>query len=85
MLAADPDTGEVRRFFTGPRGAEITGCVTTPDQTAMFINVQHPGASTSATDFARGRLDSHWPSGGESLPRSATVIITRVDGGKIGA
>jgi len=85
MLAADPDTGELRRFFTGPLGAEITGCITTPDQTTMFINVQHPGASTSAQDFAAGRLDSHWPAGGKSIPRSATVVITREDGGKIGA
>ncbi len=84
MLAADPDSGEVRRFFTGPLGSEITGCVTTPDQTAMFINVQHPGASTSAEDFAAGKLDSHWPGGGKSIPRSATVVITREDGGKIG-
>ncbi|MFU8764002.1 MAG: PhoX family protein [Haliea sp.] len=85
MLAADPETGELRRFFTGPPGAEITGCITTPDQTAMFINVQHPGASTSAQDFAAGRLDSHWPAGGTSIPRSATVVITREDGGRIGA
>jgi secreted PhoX family phosphatase len=85
MLAADPDTGELRRFFTGPLGAEITGCITTPDQTTMFINVQHPGASTSAQDFAAGRLDSHWPTGGKSIPRSATVVITREDGGRIGA
>ena len=85
MLAADPDTGELRRFFTGPLGAEITGCITTPDQTTMFINVQHPGASTSAEDFAAGRLASHWPAGGKSIPRSATVVITREDGGKIGA
>ncbi|QIB65293.1 PhoX family protein [Kineobactrum salinum] len=85
MLAADPDTGELRRFFTGPVGAEITGCVTTPDQRAMFINVQHPGATTSAADFARGQLDSHWPEGGGAVPRSATLVITREDGGKIGS
>jgi len=85
LLAADPDTGELRRFFTGPPGAEITGCTMTPDQRTLFINVQHPGGGTSAADFAAGRLDSHWPGGGESTPRSATVAITREDGGKIGA
>ncbi|MDZ7785245.1 MAG: PhoX family phosphatase [Halioglobus sp.] len=85
MLAADPDTGELRRFFTGPPGAEITGCIMTPDQKTLFINVQHPGASTSAKDFAAGKLASHWPEGGESTPRSATLVITREDGGKIGA
>ena len=48
MLAADPRTGETRRFLTGPRGCEITGVVTTPDQRTMFVNVQHPGESTTA-------------------------------------
>ncbi|HEY7775708.1 MAG TPA: alkaline phosphatase PhoX, partial [Kineobactrum sp.] len=66
-------------------GAEITGCVTTPDQATMFINIQHPGGSTTAEDFSQGQLDSHWPQGGSAVPRSATVVITRIDGGKIGA
>jgi secreted PhoX family phosphatase len=85
MLAADPRTGEIRRFLTGPKGQEITGVVTTPDQRTMFINVQHPGAVTSEADFQAGRHSSNWPDGGSSLPRSATVVITRLDGGKIGA
>lgn len=83
MLAADPRTGEIRRFLTGPRGQEITGVVTTPDRRTMFINVQHPGANTSADDFAAGKSTSRWPDG-EGYPRSATVVITRDDGGEIG-
>jgi secreted PhoX family phosphatase len=31
MLAADPTTGEVRRFLVGPIGCEITGATGTPD------------------------------------------------------
>ncbi|HRK96810.1 MAG TPA: DUF839 domain-containing protein, partial [Rhodospirillales bacterium] len=85
MLAADPRTGEIRRFLTGPSGQEITGVITTPDQTTMFVNVQHPGSTTSAEDFAAGNLRSHWPDGGDQVPRSATLVITRADGGKIGA
>ncbi len=85
MLAADPFSGEIRRFLTGPIGQEITGVITTPDQRTMFINVQHPGAGvTSAADFAAGRHASHWPEGGDAVPRSATVVITKDDGGKIG-
>ncbi len=83
MLAADPTTGEIRRFLTGPMGQEITGVVTTPDRRTMFINVQHPGATTTAEDFAAGKLASHWPDG-EGIPRSATVVITKDDGGPIG-
>lgn len=84
MLAADPVTGEIRRFLTGPIGQEITGVVTTPDRRTMFVNVQHPGATTTAEDFAAGELASHWPEGGSAYPRSATVVITREDGGVIG-
>ena len=43
MLAADPDTGEVRRFLTGPVNCEITGIQMTPDQRTLFVNIQHPG------------------------------------------
>lgn len=85
MLAADPDTGEIRRFMTGPIGQEITGCVSTPDQSTLFINVQHPGGSmTSAQQFAAGEFVSRWPDGGDSIPRSATLAIRRHDGGKVG-
>ncbi|WP_442762241.1 PhoX family protein, partial [Malikia spinosa] len=73
MLCADPVTKEIRRFFAGPKGCEVTGLTFTPDHKTMFINVQHPGGSTG------------WPEGGTARPRSATVIITKNDGGVIGS
>jgi len=89
MLVADPETGEVRRFLTGPRGCEITGVITTPDQRTMFINVQHPGESTTfwnaqfgAPSTSNPTAVSSWPFG--TRPRSATVVIRRLDGGVIG-
>jgi hypothetical protein len=89
MLVADPVTREVRRFLVGPRGCEITGVITTPDQRTMFINVQHPGESTSfwnaqfgAPTPANPSSVSSWPYGGR--PRPATVVIRKLDGGKIG-
>lgn len=85
MLAADPRTGEIRRFLTGPWGQEITGITTTPDGRTMFVNVQHPGAQASAEDFAAGRHGSGFPDYDGSVPRSATLVITREDGGVIGA
>ncbi|WP_144980968.1 PhoX family protein [Halomonas sp. C22] len=85
MLVANPETGEIKRFLTGPMGQEITGVVTTPDQRTMFVNVQHPGATTTEEAFAEGRFTSHWPEGGSAIPRSATLVITREDGGIIGA
>ncbi len=75
MLAADPTTGEIRRFLTGPNGCEITGLTWSPDRSTMFVGVQHPGEEGS---------DSHWPEGGDATPRSAIVAITRVDGALVG-
>ncbi len=84
-MVADPVNNVIRRFLVGPIGQEITGVVTTPDQKTMFINVQHPGATTTAEDFAQGGLVSHWPHDGALYPRSATVVISREDGGVIGS
>lgn len=89
MLCADPHTGELRRFLTGPIGQEITGVITTPDQKTMFINVQHPGATTSADEWAAGQryVRSTWPDRNPVRvpPRSATVVIWKDDGGVIGS
>ncbi len=87
MLAADPATGEIRRFLVGPAGCEITGATGTPDGRTMFINIQHPGESPSErSDPGAVTKISNWPdhrAGGR--PRSATVVIRRKDGGVIGS
>ncbi|SFC80238.1 PhoX family protein [Streptomyces aidingensis] len=89
LLAADPKTGEVRRFLTGPRGCEITGAVITDDGRTMFVNVQHPGEATAVFGEPtpeNPRAVSNWPDfDPDGRPRSATVVISRTDGGVIGA
>jgi secreted PhoX family phosphatase len=85
MLCADPATGEIRRFPTGPWGQEVTGVITTPDQRTMFVNIQHPGAHASAEQFAAGDMGSVFPDGPGRIPRSGTRVIPREDGGIIGA
>ena len=78
--AASPNT--LRRFLVGPKDCEITGITETPDGKAIFVNIQHPGErSTSPTDTAQ--FTSHWPDGGNARPRSATIVITRDDGGVV--
>lgn len=85
MLAANPQTGEVRRFLTGPRGCEVTGVVITPDGATMFVNIQHPGETgNERSDPAHPTAVSSWPDG-QSRPRSATVVIRKTDGGVIGS
>ncbi|WP_198411236.1 PhoX family protein [Marinimicrobium alkaliphilum] len=86
MLACDPINKVLRRFLTGPLGQEITGVVTTPDQRTMFVNVQHPGATTTPADFAEGDINSRFPDYDNAIyPRSATLVITKDDGGVIGS
>ena len=77
MLAMDTRTGEIRRFLAGPPGQEVTGVITTPDLRTMFVNMQHPNEGGAGVANA-------WPDGPGTLARSATVIITKDDGGIIG-
>jgi secreted PhoX family phosphatase len=87
MLAADPRTGEVRRFLTGPRLCEITGATFTPDGRTLFVDIQHPGESPDGlhNDPANPGKNSTWPGGpAVGRPRSATVVVTKNDGGTIG-
>lgn len=74
---------KLRRFLVGPRECEITGITETPDGKTLFINIQHPGEVT-VPNFATGAFGSHWPGGSVTRPRSATIVITRDDGGEIG-
>lgn len=69
----------LRRFLVGPKECEITGITETPDGKTLFVNIQHPGEDGDPAD-----ITSHFPDGGNSRPRSATVVITKNDGGQIG-
>ncbi len=88
-------TGELKRLLTGPLESEITGITETYDGKALFINIQHPGEDTAAANIASPT--SSWPysntgNGNPATPttaktirpRSATIVLTRIDGGVIG-
>lgn len=95
-FAGRPMTDTIfKRFMVGPLGAEITGVTESPDGTALFVNIQHPGENTSVTGFTSRIFESNWPGNGagtaaygpggaSARPRSATVMITKNDGGIIG-
>lgn len=87
MLCADPVSRETRRFLTGPVGCEITGCMATPDERTLFVGIQHPGESpTFVSDPANPQQYSSWPDHDpDGRPRSALLVITKDDGGKIGS
>ena len=79
MLSADPVTGDIRRFLVGPKGCEITGWSddgrqpNTVRQHPAPRRVRHARQPGVAVELARlpGR------------PRSATLAIRRVDGGRV--
>ena len=75
MLCANPVTGEIKRFLVGPVGCEITGIAFTPDQKTMFVGIQHPGEKLTP---------SHFPQGGDAVPRSSIIAISRRDGAVVG-
>ncbi|MEM7429644.1 MAG: PhoX family phosphatase, partial [Pseudomonadota bacterium] len=74
MLVGDPGSGEIKRFMVGPKECEITGITWSPDKRTMFVGIQHPGE----------KGDSNFPDGGQSVPRSCVLTVTRDDGGLIG-
>ena len=80
MLVADPVTRQIKRFLAGPTDCEVTGISATPDMKTLFVNIQHPGDRSTPDNFT-----SNWPDGGNRRPRSATVVITKDDGGIIGS
>ena len=93
-MGAKPTVNSLRRFLVGPADCEITGCCETPDGKTLFINIQHPGeAITKANITDPTKYLSHWPAnagygaGGATTarPRSATIVITKNDGGLIGS
>lgn len=75
MLVGDPVTGEIRRFLVGPISCEVTGICWSADRKTLFVGIQHPGE--------KGK-PSHFPGGGNTVPRSSVVAITRDDGKVIG-
>jgi len=73
-------------------GCEVTGVTITPDMKTMWVNIQHPGEMPAVLEkrgivkspqnpSAASNWPDHLPNG---RPRSATVLITKEDGGVIG-
>ena len=75
----------LRRFLVGPKECEITGIHTTPDGRSLFVNIQHPGENGGPSN-----ITSNWPASQSGTaatgtrPRSATIVITKDDGGVVG-
>jgi secreted PhoX family phosphatase len=65
--------GQSRQFFSTVTGAECSGPVFNPDNTALFASVQHPGEGGTVEEPV-----SLWPDG-EITARPSVVLITNAD------
>ncbi len=63
--------GQVIQVASAPTDAELTGPWFAPDGKTLFMSVQHPGEYSPSMD----QLTSHWPDGGEEIPKPAVVAI----------
>ena len=79
--------GTSRLFFRVPIGAEMCGPYFTPDDKTFFVAVQHPGEEDREGNPASWNTPStRWPDFDANLPpRPSIVVITKEDGGVIGA
>ena len=91
-ITAANNATNLRRFLVGPVGCEITGITMTPDRRSLFVNIQHPGESSDLTADP-ATFVSNWPNPSGNATdapavgaraRSATIVITRDDGGPVG-
>jgi secreted PhoX family phosphatase len=76
-----PFRGFVRRFFSAPRGAEVTGPCFHPSGKELFLSIQHPGFTSDGAEQSH----TSWPDFSKDMPpRPSVVCIRRKDGGVIG-
>lgn len=90
FVGKKPIADTLKRFLVGPVDCELTGIAETPDGKTLFVNIQHPGETTAMASIADpSKYTSQWPSnagyGAGKRPRSATIVITKNDGGRIGS
>jgi secreted PhoX family phosphatase len=90
FVGKTPTADTLKRFLVGPVDCELTGITETPDGKTLFVNIQHPGEGTAQANLADPtKYTSQWPSnagyGAGKRPRSATIAITKNDGGRIGS
>lgn len=74
-----PHKGHSRMFFRACVGAELTGPCFTPDNSTLFLSVQHPGRGRE------GDPPTCWPAGLDDgvPPRSSVVALRNKHGGPV--
>ncbi|MDB5416355.1 MAG: dTDP-glucose 4,6-dehydratase [Rubritepida sp.] len=86
IYAADttgPGRALTRLFYQAPTGAEVCGPLMLPDDSALFIAIQHPGEDSGSTFESPS---TRWPDFVDGMPpRPSVVVITKTGGGAVGS
>jgi secreted PhoX family phosphatase len=74
---AGKERGKVRQFMSTVTGSEVAGPEFTPDNTTLFLAIQHPGEKSTYDEPS-----TSWP-GESGPPRPSVIAITAKDGSAI--
>lgn len=79
------ERGRTLQFLSGPVGCEIAGPEFTPDDSTLFLAIQHPGQGGTLGPASAPKPGSDWPDGNGLPPRPSVLAVTRMRGkGSVG-
>lgn len=73
-----PERGYLRQFFSSVAGSEVCGPEFTPDNTSLFLAIQHPGEGGTYDEPINA-----WPDG-SGPPRPSVLVVQAESGGIVG-
>ena len=80
---AGPRRGELKQFLSAPHGSEVCGPEFTPDNTTLFVAIQHPGENEEGKSTYKNP-NCRWPHDEKKVPRPSVVAIRHKSGGRVG-
>jgi len=75
------ERGFVRQILSGVNGAKTSSLVFNPDETALFVGIQHPGEGGKWTDTPSD-IVSNWPDNQQPC-RPGVVVVSKSTGNPV--